>query len=187
MCSPKSLCACWLGFLTALRLSSGRKKRPVPEDWTTAEDISEFKSTSVSEPIYPGTKSLALSASGELALVGGVDGVAGIYSLSAQQQLTTLKADDGAINDVLFAGTRAITGSGNGVVRIWNEQGTDSASISAHAGAVSALDLHPSGDILASVGVDKSWILYDLETAKSVAQVYDENGESWLTGCQSSY
>jgi pre-mRNA-processing factor 19 len=135
--------------------------------------VSSFKVISTSEPLYPGTKSLALDTSGDLALTGGADGIAGIYSVSQQQLLRPLKATDGAINDVAWAATSAVTASSSGVVRVWNEQGNDSIAMIAHAGDVVALAVHPSKSILASVGADKSWVLYDLEAGKSVVQVYD--------------
>ena len=158
------------------RLSAGRKKRPIPDGWATGEDVGAFQTTFTSDAVVAGAKALKLSESGDHALVGGADGAA-VYLLAGKQVVTTLKADDGAVNDVLFAGTRAITGSANGVVRVWAEEGTDSSATTAHAGAVTAIDLHPSKSLLASVGVDKSWILYDLETTKSVIQLYDENGK----------
>ena len=49
--------------------------------------------------------------------------------------------------------------------------------IGSHAGEVTAITLHPCGDILSSVGVDKSWVTYDLNTGKPVCQVYTESGE----------
>lgn len=162
------------------RKSSTRKKRTIPADWATPEIVSSFSSISTSEPLYPGCSSIDLDASGELALLGGADGVAGIYSISQQSLLKALKSDDGAIVDALWAGKRPITGTVSGVVRIWDESGSSSTTISAHAGEVTALAMHPRGDILGSVGADKSWVLYDLETAKSVVQIYGESGKSRL-------
>jgi pre-mRNA-processing factor 19 len=50
------------------------------------------------------------------------------------------------------------------------------AVFSAHAGEVSGLALHPSGDVVASVGIDKSYVLYDLTTSTVVTQVYSNSG-----------
>lgn len=50
------------------------------------------------------------------------------------------------------------------------------ASFGTHAGEVSALALHPSGDVVASVGVDKSYVLYDLTTSAVGTQVYSNSG-----------
>jgi pre-mRNA-processing factor 19 len=137
--------------------------------------VSSFTSILTTEPFYPGTKSLALDSTGELALFGGVDGIAGVYSIPQKQLLDPLKAEDGAINDVAWAGKKSITATSSGVVRIWSEDSSESTAISTHAGDVVALAVHPSESLFASAGADKSWVLYDLETTKSVAQVYDKN------------
>lgn len=94
--------------------------------------------------------------------------------------MTPLKGDDGAVVDALWAGKCPITGTASGVVRVWDEQGNSSTAISTHAGEVTALAIHPCGDILGSVGADKSWVLYDLEAGKSVVQVYGESGKCSL-------
>ncbi|KAA8904814.1 WD40-repeat-containing domain protein [Sphaerosporella brunnea] len=158
---------------TKAELGATRKKRSIPEGWATADTVSSFKVVSTSEPLYPGTKALALDASGDLALAGGADGIAGVYSVSQQQLLRPLKASDGAINDVAWAGKSAVTASSSGVVRVWNEQGNDSISVTAHAGDVVAVAVHPAKSIVASAGADKSWVLCDIEARKSVVQVYD--------------
>ena len=51
------------------------------------------------------------------------------------------------------------------------ENGVEVSSFSGHAGAVTALALHPSGDILASVGVDKNYTFYDLTSSVQVLQI----------------
>jgi len=160
---------------TKKELSAGRKRRAIPEDWATADTVSSFTAIITSEQLYPGTKSLALDASGDLVLVGGSDGIAGTYSIASQQLSKVLKATDGAINDVAWAGNRAATASSSGVVRLWNEEGTDSNAFSTHAGAANSLAAHPSGSILASVGADKSWVLYDLDAVKPITQVYNQS------------
>ncbi|KAL7266932.1 hypothetical protein RUND412_010502 [Rhizina undulata] len=166
--------------VTMKEKSATRRKRAVPEDWATPDDISTYKEIFTSDPLYPGATSLSLDPTGELVLLGGKDGVAGIYSLSQQVLVVALKADDGAVTDVAWAGKRAVTAYANGTVKIWNEKGDDSVAVRSHAGEVRAISLHPCGELLASVGVDKSWVLYDLEAGKAVAQVY---GEEELTTC----
>jgi pre-mRNA-processing factor 19 len=89
-----------------------------------------------------------------------------------------LNSSDGAINDVAWAGSNAVTGSSSGVVRVWNQSGSDSTAMTAHAGAVVALAVHPSKSVVASAGADKSWALYDTEAGKSVVQVYDQSSTS---------
>ncbi|KAA8899762.1 WD40-repeat-containing domain protein [Sphaerosporella brunnea] len=179
---------------TKAELGATRKKRSIPEGWVTADTVSSFEVVSTSAPLFRGTKALALDASGRVALIGGANGIAGIYTVSyrkylrtsktsdgspriygvsQQQLLQPLNASDGAINDVAWAGKSAVTASSSGVVRVWNEQGTDSISMTAHAGDVVAIAVHPAKSIVASAGADKSWVLCDIEARKSVVQVYD--------------
>lgn len=160
--------------LTYHRLSSTRKKRPIPADWAAADSVTALVPIHTSENLYPGAKSIAVDAPGEVAIFGGVDGVTGLYSLTQEHLLTALKGEDGPITDVAWFGIRPVTGSASGVVRIWDEN--NSAKIGSHAGEVTALALHPCKDLLVSVGVDKSWVTYDLNTGKAVCQVYTESG-----------
>jgi pre-mRNA-processing factor 19 len=54
--------------------------------------------------------------------------------------------------------------------------GDNETTFTSHAGSANGLALHPSGDILASVGVDKSFVFYDLPGGKPVTQVYTDSG-----------
>jgi pre-mRNA-processing factor 19 len=119
---------------------------------------------------------MALDQSGDLILCGGTDGVAGIFSISLQKVVHTLKGGS-HITDGLWTGTRAIIATASGVVKVF-ENGPETASFSRHAGEVTAIALHPSGDILASVGVDASFVFYDLTTSTVATQVDTNCG--WL-------
>ncbi|KAJ6261916.1 hypothetical protein Dda_2715 [Drechslerella dactyloides] len=161
---------------THAELSAGRRKRPVPADWAVPDTIGSFTTVSSSKsPLYPGGASIALNASQELALVGGVDGASGVYSLGEESVLRVLPSEDGAITDATWWGDRPVTASASGVVRVWEESGDESTTFQRHAGKVSGICLHPSGDLLGSVGVDKSYVLYDLAASKAVSQVYTES------------
>lgn len=158
------------------RLSKTRSKRPIPDGWATSEAIQEYKPAQSTESLYPGGKSLALDPTGDLVLVGGVDGVAGVYSLSKQQVVQTLKAG-GPVTDAVWAGNKAIVASATGAVKVF-ENGTEIANFTSHAGEVTALAVHPSGDIIGSVGVDKSYVLYDLTTSSPITQIFSDSGKS---------
>jgi pre-mRNA-processing factor 19 len=129
---------------------------------------------SASEPLYPGSTSIATDDSGEKVIVGGLDGVAGVYSLSENKILEVMKVG-GAITDAVWAGDRAIISASSGAVKVF-EEGNSIASFNSHAGAANAIALHPSGEILASVGVDKSFVFYDLINSRPVTQVYTDCG-----------
>ncbi|RPA98122.1 Prp19-domain-containing protein [Choiromyces venosus 120613-1] len=163
---------------TMKQLSSSRRKRSIPKDWTDVEGVSTFQTLRVLETPFSGASSVDLDAAGELTLVGGANGSSGIYSLAREDMATILKASDGAIVDVAWAGRNAITASAGGVLRIWDQQGSDSTTIKAHSGGLKALATHPRDDLLASVGEDKSWVVYDLEASKPVIQAYGEDAIS---------
>ena len=80
------------------------------------------------------------------------------------------------VTDSLWAGNRTVTGTSAGTVKIL-EDGNELASFSGHAGEVTGLAVHASGDILASVGVDKSYILYDLTSFAQSLQIFTNSGK----------
>lgn len=160
-------------------LSKTRRKRPIPDNWATSDGISAYKPTEASEPLYPGGRVLAVNPTGELALVGSADGVAGVYSISQKNVLQTLKAD-GPVTGGTWAGDKAVVASATGSVKVF-ENGSEVASFASHAGEVTAIDVHPTGDIVASVGVDKSYVLYDLSTNSVITQIFTDAGEYSLT------
>ena len=81
-----------------------------------------------------------------------------------------------SVTDSLWAGNRIVTGTSAGTVKIF-EDGNEIASFSGHAGEVTGLAVHASGDILASVGVDKSYILYDLTSFAQSLQIFTNSGK----------
>ncbi|KAJ9488022.1 hypothetical protein VN97_g5281 [Penicillium thymicola] len=157
---------------TQAALQKTRRKRAVPEGWASSEAISTFKQTETSEPLYPGGRALSINTTGDLALVGGVDGVVGVYSLSQKTVVQTLKTD-GPVTDATWAGDKAVVGSSTGSVKVF-ENGAEVASFASHAGEVTAVTVHATGDIVASVGVDKSYVLYDLATSTVVSQIFSD-------------
>ncbi|KAF2113056.1 WD40-repeat-containing domain protein [Lophiotrema nucula] len=157
---------------TQQELFSTRRKRPIPQGWATGEDVATFDLTSATDPLYPGSSSVALHESGDLALFGGADGVAAIYSISAEKIVHTLKAG-APVTSTLWWESRALVGTANGTVKVFQD-GDEVAELGSHAGAIVSLALHPSKAILASAGSDKRFIFYDLATFKTVSQVYTE-------------
>lgn len=101
-----------------------------------------------------------------------MDGVAGVYSLSQKRVLQTLKVD-GPITDAVWAGEKAVIATSTGAVKVF-ENGNEVAAFNAHAGEVTALALHATGDLVGSVGVDKSYVLYDLTTNSVVTQIFSD-------------
>ena len=108
-------------------------------------------------------------------MVGGIDGVAGVYSLAEKRIIVSLKGGGGSITDTVWMGNRAAIATSTGAIKIF-EGGIELASFSSHAGEATALAAHPTGDILASVGVDKSYVLYDLTTTSVITQIFSDSG-----------
>ena len=164
-------------LIASHRLQKTRRKRPVPAGWANDEQISTYKPEKASEQLYPGGRLLAIAASGERAIVGSPHGVAGIYDCAENVVVSILKGGAGAITGGVWIDddSRAVISTATGQVKVFDGK-EESASFATHAGAVTAVALHPSGSILASVGVDKSYAIYDLEGVKVVAQVYTDAG-----------
>ena len=108
-------------------------------------------------------------------LVGGSDGVAGVYSLSQDRVGQAFKGGEGAITAGGWSGSKAIISTSAGRVKCF-EGGTELANFSVHTGEASDLAVHPCGDIVASVGSDKSYVLYDLESKSVLTQGYTDSG-----------
>lgn len=122
---------------------------------------------------------MSINSTGELALVGGVDGVVGVYSLSQKSVAQTLQTD-GPVTDATWAGDKAVIGSATGSVKVF-ENGIEVASFASHAGEVASIAVHATGDIVASVGVDKSYVLYDLSTNTVITQIFSDAGKHALS------
>ncbi|KAL2075670.1 hypothetical protein VTL71DRAFT_613 [Oculimacula yallundae] len=154
------------------KLSKSRRKRPVPDNWVDAETIEKFGVASASKELYPGASSLALNEAGELVIFGGSDGLAGVYSIAEEKVQQSFKAGS-AVTDAVWYGNQPIVATAAGAVKVFGQTET---TFTSHAGSANGLALHPSGDILASVGVDKSFVFYDLVAGKAVTQIYTDSG-----------
>lgn len=98
-----------------------------------------------------------------------------LYSLAQKQTLHTLKIGDGSITAALFWEQKPVLATSTGAIKIF-ENGNVMGEMLVHAGAATDISLHPSGDILASVGEDKSIVFYDLTTMKQAARIFTQSG-----------
>jgi pre-mRNA-processing factor 19 len=156
-------------------LSKTRRKRPVPEEWATADTVSTYSPKSTSEAFFPGGTVLAVHESGDTALVAGHNGAAGIVSLSENRLIHSLNLGKGYATSGLWAHDVAVVATSTGSVKVF-EKDQEVSSFSHHTGSATAVALHPSGTILASVGEDQSYALYDLESAKLLTHVHSNSG-----------
>jgi len=152
-----------------------RKKRVIPDDWATPDLIQAFEATETPDATLPDSRVLALDTSGNIALLGGMDGVVVLYSLEQKQILHTLKCGEGSITAALFWEQKPILAMSTGAIKIF-ENGDVMGEMLVHAGAATDISLHPTGDILASVGEDKSIVFYDLTTMKQAARIFTQSG-----------
>jgi pre-mRNA-processing factor 19 len=95
--------------------------------------------------------------------------------VAQKRVLQALKGGGGPITDAVWAGSRAVVATESGRIKVF-EGPKELVTFSSHAGRATGIALHPSGDILASVGDDKSYILYDLDPMTTVTQVYTDSG-----------
>lgn len=156
---------------TQQQLSSTRRKRPVPADWATADAIETYDTKQSSTNALPGSKSIAVNDAGDLVLYGGHDGSVGVYGISSDAIVESYNPGTGAILDGTFYGAQPVISTSSGTVLVLRN-GKAQAQFRQHAGAATAIARHPCGDILASVGSDKSYVLYDLVNSTVVTQVF---------------
>ncbi|PFH57853.1 hypothetical protein XA68_14472 [Ophiocordyceps unilateralis] len=156
---------------THKRLTKSRKKRPIPEGWASADDISALETVASSSVSLSHPTSLDLQE--EHAALGDSQGEAVIYSLQAEAVERQLSVGQ-PIMDTLWAGTKLVFATGRGAVKVY-EGGKEATSASDHAGPATALSTHPGGEILASVGADKSIVFYDLGSMKRVGRVFTDS------------
>lgn len=91
----------------------------------------------------------------------------------AEQKITKSFKAGGPVTSAAFYGNIPIVSTAKGTVQMF---GDEEHTFTSHAGAVNALALHPSGEILASVGVDKSFVFYDLAEKTAITQIYADSG-----------
>jgi pre-mRNA-processing factor 19 len=156
-------------------LSAGRRKRKAPEGWATSAELQVVQPTEIPEAALPGSRALAVDQSGDLALFGGIDGVAIVYSVSEKKTVTPLKCGSGAVTDAIFWDSKPVIALSTGEVKVFAADGEEVGHAKVHAGACTGLTLHPTGDLLASVGADKSYVAYDLPTMKTLTRVFTDS------------
>lgn len=120
-----------------------------------------------------------MNAAGDLALAGGANGIAGIWSIPEKKVLRELNVGS-AITDSIWIDDRAAFATADGYVKIFRD-GNEVANFRGHSGAVAALALHPCKEILASVGSDKSYIYYDLSALAQGFQAYTDSSKKALS------
>ena len=149
-----------------------RRKRPVPDDWATGDVISSYTTRTTSKPLQQAANVFSLHEAGDLVLVGGAEGDVDIYSVSENQVQQSLKAGGGSITGAVWVGNRVALSTSKGKVLVFSPL-TDGevGTFDAHTGSATAVTVHASGELLASVGEDRTYAIYDLKTMNALSQV----------------
>ena len=158
-------------------LGAGRRKKSVPEGWVTSEEIQAFSSEELVDAKTTGAKALASDKSGDLVLLGGIDGIATLYSVSEKKTVATIACGHGAVTDALLWKRRPVIALSTGEVKVFESDGTELAKANVHAGVCTGISIHPTGDMLVSVGVDKSYAIYELGSLKVLTRVFTASGK----------
>jgi pre-mRNA-processing factor 19 len=166
------------------RLSTTRRKRTVPKDWITAKDI---ESLTPKRPEWAASEGYGRCAAlaedgGEEAqtiVYGNEDGTAIIHRTDGP----VYEVNCGSrITDSLVWDGNAVFSLADGSIKVF-ASGQEERAYSVHAGAATGVSLHPCGTLLASVGSDRSYVLYDLSSSgnAAVARVFADSGRfnSW--------
>ena len=157
------------------RLQGTRRKRPVPDDWATGEAIAAYDVKSTADTQFTGAKTLAVDETGDFFLCGDSDGDIGVYDLKQGAFTTRSNVGAGGIMSGAWANDKPIVATSSGAVVV-TQGGSVQMKFQQHAGAAMAVAVHPCGDIVASVGIDKSYVLYDLQISKVLTQIYADSG-----------
>ena len=160
---------------TQSKLQGTRRKRPVPEDWATGDAIASYDVKSTADTQFTGAKKLAVDPTGDFFLCGDSDGDIGVYDLKQNAFTTRSNVGAGGILDGAWAQDKAIVSSSSGAVVV-TLGGSVEAKFHQHAGAATSVAAHPCGDLIASCGSDKSYVLYDLHDSKVLTQIYTDTG-----------
>eukprot|EP00879_Flechtneria_rotunda_P002006 GHRR01002183.1.p1 GENE.GHRR01002183.1~~GHRR01002183.1.p1 ORF type:complete len:517 (+),score=206.67 GHRR01002183.1:358-1908(+) len=169
---------------TNSQLSSGRRKRAIPEGTATPEQIASYSLTG-SYPLHkttqPGILALALHPTqSHLLATCGADTTVQLFDLAQQRQLAALSGHSKRVTAAAWGDANLlVTASNDKTVRFWHHtpdgEGAGSWSCAAvgadHAGEVRGLALHPSRKYTVSVSEDASWAWWDLATAACLKQV----------------
>lgn len=157
----------------------------MPNGWSSAADIQSFEaspSEAFKSAHKPGNASaLAQSTESEESasriLYGAENGTAVVYEVDGSAPPFELNTGS-RILDGVFWESKAIFSLASGGIKIY-EGSKELATFSVHAGPATGISLHPSGNLLASVGSDKSYVLYDLRSldGRPAARVFSDSGK----------
>ena len=114
-----------------------------------------------------------MAVENDYAAIGGLKGNVDIYSIASDKVERSLDLEE-PVTDAIWSGAKIMFSTYNAHVKVY-ENGSEAQTFAEHAGAVTGLALHPGGNLLASVGTDKSYVFYDLTTLTRALRVYTDS------------
>ncbi|KAF4119817.1 pre-mRNA-processing factor 19 [Geosmithia morbida] len=156
---------------THAKLSQGRRKRPVPEGWATADVLSTFEPRTTNA--LPVPQATSLDTRGTTAAIGGLKGDLAMYLFDSDKLGQQLSVGE-PVTASLTTEIGVVCATAQGSVKVYQGDSL-TAEASEHAGPATGLSLHPAGQILASVGSDKSIVFYDLASTKRISRAYTDS------------
>ncbi|KAJ2599269.1 hypothetical protein H4R99_003769 [Coemansia sp. RSA 1722] len=171
---------------TSKVLSKSRVKRETPADLASVDDWKAATEKSLVESLHtstkPGIVTICLDKTGTLALTGGMDNHAEVYSRANDQTLATLKGHTKKITAALWVNGGGldqpiITASADKSIRIWTPKPSNAEEdvnlrsigwtkahiIKAHSSDIVGLSLHPCGEYFVSAASDGTWAIHTLD------------------------
>ncbi len=125
-------------------------------------------------------RSLAVKADGEQALTASFDYAAMVWDLEARppEAVQRLLGHDGPVNDAVFMpGGRALTGSDDGTLALWDrETGEILRRFEGHAAKVVDVAVSPDGKLAASASWDRTVGLWRIADGELIAQLKGHAG-----------
>jgi pre-mRNA-processing factor 19 len=151
----------------ASELTKGRKKRVIPEETASADDIKQF---AVKQELggHSGRNAgvLSVDVKDEIFVTGGTDKHISVLNVNGDV-LQTLKGHSKKITSCKIAkhdGLFAVSSAEDKVIKVWDLSSYECIhTLKHHEGVVSDLAVHPLGNIILGVSLDGSFSLFDLE------------------------
>jgi pre-mRNA-processing factor 19 len=160
-----------------------RRKRPVPKDWISPAEVEELApkkpdwSSTVKKFGPCSALARGLHEDSESIVYASEDGTAVFHQSGTAGSPFEINCGS-RITDAVCWEDKAVFALASGQVKVY-EGSREVGAFAVHAGAVTGLALHPCGSLLASVGADRSYVLYDLENPKKsqpAARVFTDSG-----------
>lgn len=176
---------------TAATLSKGRKKRVISAELAPPEAVAAFalaETVPLHKTTAPGIAAVALHAASGRFATAGADKTGVVYDRGAGAKLAELKGHTKELTCIAFArdGGAVLTGSADKTARLWAAEDGGrggyraAATFTEHAGAVTALTVHPCGEYAVTASADATWALYDLGSATCLVHTADASASAPL-------